>query len=101
NFRVIMRYNASTSYALAVGLLSNRLAGESGVVAEWPRDEPALSRTQVKALQAQLNAHGFEIGAPDGIIGTNTRRGLREYHCNIGVIPDGFATVDLLKSLKY
>lgn len=100
NFRVIMRYNASTSYALAVGLLSDRLSGQPGVVAEWPRNEPALSRTQVKQLQAQLNAHGFEVGAPDGIIGPNTRRGLREYQRSIGEIPDGFATLDLLARLK-
>nr|WP_297460650.1 lytic murein transglycosylase [uncultured Halomonas sp.] len=100
NFRVIMRYNASTSYALAVGLLSDRLSGQPGVVAEWPRDEPALSRSQVKQLQTQLNAHGFEVGVPDGIIGPNTRRGLREYQRSIGEIPDGFATLDLLRQLR-
>ncbi|HET8790418.1 MAG TPA: lytic murein transglycosylase, partial [Modicisalibacter sp.] len=100
NFRVIMRYNASTSYALAVGLLSNRLTGQPGVAAEWPRDEPALSRTQVKQLQTRLNANGFEVGTPDGIIGPNTRSGLREFQRSIGEIPDGFATLDLLERLK-
>lgn len=100
NFRVIMRYNASTSYALAVGLLSNRITGQPGVVAQWPRDEPALSRTQVKQLQTRLNANGFKVGTPDGIIGPNTRSGLREFQRSIGVIPDGFATLDLLERLK-
>ncbi len=99
NFRVIMRYNASTSYALAVGLLSNRIAGEPGVAETWPRNEPALSRTQVKQLQAGLNARGFEVGAPDGVIGPNTRRGLREFQRSLGQIPDGFATRDLVQRL--
>ena len=35
NFRVILRYNNSTSYALAVGLLAQRIAGGPG--AAWPR----------------------------------------------------------------
>ncbi len=99
NFRVIMRYNASTSYALAVARLSERLAGEPGLVGDWPRQEPALSRSQVKRLQALLNARGFDVGAPDGVIGPNTRRGLRDYQRSLGQTPDGFATVELLGRL--
>ena len=41
NFRAILRYNNSTSYALAVGLLAQRLAGGPGVQrrgrATWSR----------------------------------------------------------------
>ncbi len=36
NFKVIKSYNNSTSYALGVALLGDRLAGGSGVVARWP-----------------------------------------------------------------
>ncbi|GHB00199.1 lytic murein transglycosylase [Modicisalibacter luteus] len=100
NFRTIMRYNASTSYALAVALLSDRLAGKPGLVASWPRHEPALSRDQIKQLQQALNAHGFEVGTPDGLIGPNTRRGLRAYQRSLGVTPDGFATLSLLQRLN-
>ena len=100
NFRTIMRYNASTSYALAVALLSERLSGEPGLVGDWPRQEPALSRSQVKRLQQLLNARGFKVGTPDGVIGPNTRRGLREYQRSLGQTPDGFATVGLLERLE-
>ncbi|MCG7600660.1 lytic murein transglycosylase [Halomonas sp. McH1-25] len=100
NFRTIMRYNASTSYALAVALLSERLAGHPGLAAEWPREEPALSRSQVKQLQESLNERGFDVGTPDGVIGPNTRRGLREYQRSLGMIPDGFATLSLLERLQ-
>ncbi|WP_224418896.1 MULTISPECIES: lytic murein transglycosylase [unclassified Modicisalibacter] len=99
NFRVIMRYNASTSYALAVGLLADRLAGRPGLVADWPRDEPALSRRQVELLQRRLNAAGFDVGAPDGVIGPNTRGGVRAYQRSLGETPDGFATLELLERL--
>ena len=46
NFRAILRYNNSTSYALAVGLLAQRLAGGPDVQSPWPRDLAALSRSQ-------------------------------------------------------
>ncbi|MGC3871735.1 lytic murein transglycosylase [Halomonas sp. GXIMD04776] len=100
NFRVIMRYNASTSYALAVGLLSERLAGQSGVHGDWPRGEKALSRAQVEELQELLNAQGMQVGKPDGILGPNTRSGIREYQRRLGHTPDGFATLELLQRLR-
>ncbi|MDP3310344.1 MAG: lytic murein transglycosylase, partial [Polaromonas sp.] len=66
NFRTILRYNNSTSYALAVGLLAQALAGGPAVQAPWPRELQALSRSQLLALQNSLNARGFDSGAPDG-----------------------------------
>ncbi|GAB2791333.1 lytic murein transglycosylase [Halomonas shantousis] len=100
NFRVIMKYNASTSYALAVALLADRIAGQSGLVASWPREEPSLSRAQVKEVQTLLNARGMAVGEPDGVVGPNTRRGLREYQRAQGMTPDGFVTQALLERLR-
>ncbi|WP_342596395.1 lytic murein transglycosylase [Salinicola lusitanus] len=99
NFRVIMRYNASTSYALAVATLSDRLAGRPGIQGEWPRDEPALSRDRIRRMQQGLNAHGFDVGTPDGLVGPNTRAGLRAYQRSIGVVPDGYPTQSLIQRL--
>ena len=99
NFRAILRYNNATSYALAVGSLADEIAGRDGVVGGWPRDEQPLARAQVREMQHALNARGFEVGTPDGILGPNTRRGLREYQASIGEVPDGFATRRLLERL--
>jgi len=99
NFRAILRYNNATSYALAVGTLADEIAGREGVVQGWPREEQPLSRRQVREMQRLLNQRGFDVGAPDGIMGPNTRRGLREYQAAIGAIPDGFATRNLLERL--
>lgn len=99
NFRVIMRYNASTSYALAVATLSDRIAGRPGIRGEWPRGEPALSRDRIRRLQQALNMHGFDVGTPDGLVGPNTRAGLRAYQRSIGVIPDGYPTQSLIRRL--
>lgn len=100
NFRAILRYNNATSYALAVGTLADEVAGREGVVQGWPREEQPLSRSQVREMQRLLNQRGFEVGTPDGIMGPNTRRGLREFQTTIGTTPDGFATLNLLERLK-
>ena len=100
NFRAILRYNNSTSYALAVGLLAQRLAGGPGVQAPWPRDLPALTRSQLKELQTALNEHGFASGTPDGLLGPATRDGLRRYQRSVGLPADGYPTLDMLQRLK-
>ncbi len=100
NFRTILRYNNSTSYALAVGLLSQKLAGGPAVQAPWPRDLQALTRSQLMALQTALNARGFDSGTPDGAIGPATRRGMRQYQRSLGLPADGYPTLELLQRLQ-
>ncbi|WP_258364122.1 lytic murein transglycosylase [Halomonas sp. LBP4] len=99
NYRAILRYNNATSYALAVGTLADEIAGRDGVVQGWPRGEQPLMRSQVRKMQEALNARGFEVGTPDGVMGPNTRRGLRAFQQSIDATPDGFATVRLLERL--
>ncbi|MDR5899091.1 lytic murein transglycosylase [Halomonas vilamensis] len=100
NFRAILRYNNATSYALAVGTLSDAIAGREGIQHGWPREQAPLTRDDVRELQRQLNAAGYHVGGADGIMGPNTRRGLREFQRNQGLTPDGFATQALLERLK-
>jgi len=77
NFRAIRTYNASTSYALAIVLLSELVAGRGPFVAPWPTDNPGLSRAQRVELQKLLNRNGFNVGEPDGKVGPMTRAGIR------------------------
>lgn len=100
NFQAILRYNNSTSYALAVGLLSQGLAGGQGVQAPWPRDLQPLSRSQMQALQTALNARGFASGTPDGLMGPATRSALRRWQRSAGLVADGYPTLDLLQRLQ-
>ena len=100
NFRTILRYNNSTSYALAVSLLAQRLAGGVATQAPWPRDLQAMPRSQVQVLQEALNAQGFDSGTPDGMLGPATRRGVRLYQRSQGLPADGYPTVDLLQHLQ-
>lgn len=99
NFRALLRYNNATNYALAVGLLAQRVAGGPGVQAPWPRELAALSRSQLLALQTALNQRGFPSGEPDGVMGPATREGIRRYQRSLGLPADGYPSVDLLERL--
>ncbi len=100
NYDVIKRYNNSTSYALAVGLLSDALSGRSGVAASWPRDEQPLTRTEVKEMQRRLTALGYATQGVDGRVGPNTRKALRAWQADQGLPADAFPTQRVLERIR-
>jgi membrane-bound lytic murein transglycosylase B len=99
NFDVIMGWNRSEFYALAVGHLADRIAGGSGLHRTPPTDAPRMSRDQVILLQTMLNDMGFDSGEADGILGPATRNAIRQYQQAQGMIPDGFPSRALLARL--
>lgn len=92
NFRVLLKYNAATSYALAVCLLADRLKGLPELTTPWPRAEPPMGLAERVGLQDGLKRLGFDPGATDGVIGSKTRQALRAYQLARGLPADGFAT---------
>lgn len=92
NFDVFKTYNRSNSYALAVGLLADGLAGQFGPVAAWPRDIPRLTIEEVKQLQAALNTLGYGAGTVDGIAGPGTKGALQDFQKANGLLADGYAS---------
>ncbi|TDK23831.1 lytic murein transglycosylase [Luteimonas aestuarii] len=101
NYDAIYSYNAAESYALAIATLADRLRGGSGLAMPWPTDDPGLSRAQRRELQTLLLAHGHDIGVVDGMIGTNTRRAIRDEQQRLGLSPaDGRAGQKILEALR-
>jgi len=100
NFRVIMKYNPAEAYALAIGHLADRLRGGGPLVQPWPRDQRVLSLTERYELQQLLTRRGFNVGDADGQLGSRSRGAIRDFQVSIGLIPDGFASVDLLERLR-
>jgi membrane-bound lytic murein transglycosylase B len=96
NFNVIMSWNRSEFYALAVGHLADRIAGAGKLMQPPPSDAPRLHIGQVIALQEQLNQKGFNAGEPDGILGPGTRRAISEFQHQQGMIADGFPGKEVL-----
>ncbi|MFZ5616127.1 MAG: lytic murein transglycosylase [Pseudomonadota bacterium] len=101
NFEAILKYNRSTSYALAVGLLSDRLAGrDEPILAEWPRSDRALTLAERMALQQALKDKGFDPGPVDGVIGAGTKRALKAWQKSEGLPEDGYASLETLTRLN-
>lgn len=99
NFRSILRWNRSILYAISVGHLADRLSGGEGLKTAQI-DEPLISRQDVMKIQNKLNSLGHDAGEADGIIGPSTRRAVRNYQKDKGMIVDGHAGYDLLQKLK-
>lgn len=99
NFGVIKRYNNSDSYALAVGHLADRIIGSNGFTTPWPHDT-ALNAADRKRVQALLSKKGYQIGSPDGVIGSQTRAAVIDWQARAGLLADGHVSGNLLKALS-
>lgn len=100
NFNAILTYNRSTSYALAVSLLSDAAAGGEGSInAAWPRSDRPLSLSERKDLQRALTEKGYNPGPVDGIIGAGTRAALRAWQRDNELPADGYASATILEAL--
>lgn len=100
NFRAILKYNNSSSYALAVGLLSKRFTDGGLIYGQWPKEDLPLSRSERIELQTLLGKHNYDAGNPDGIIGANTRKAIRSAQQSFGWPADGYPTQQLLEALR-
>jgi len=100
NFRVIEQYNAADAYVIAVGHLADRLRGNGPIRAKWPRDNRALTLEERTELQTLLTGAGFDTQGVDGRIGPNTVAAVRAYQRATGIIPDGYASLDILNRLR-
>jgi membrane-bound lytic murein transglycosylase B len=100
NFRSILKYNNSTSYALAIGLLADNLLRTSEIKGQWPRGERQLGRSERVELQELLAQAGFDPGPADGIIGANTRKAIRALQLQLNWPADGYPNTQLLQQLR-
>ncbi len=100
NFDAIYGYNAAESYALAIAHLSDRLRGGGPFVTPWPTDDPGLSRADRVTLQKALLRKGYDIGEPDGLIGSKTRDAIKTEQSRLGMNPDGRAGQKILRALQ-
>ena len=100
NFEVILGWNRSLNYALAVGHLSDRLLGQPALLGGRDADNRPLSREQVMEMQRLLAARGFDAGDSDGLPGQKTRLAIRAWQKAAGLPVDGYASVGLLEQLQ-
>lgn len=100
NFFVIKRYNSADRYALAVGLLSDRIAGYPGLVKDWNRPFSPLNIAERQELQSRLAKMGFYRGNIDGKNGEVTKKAIQAFQRRNGLPTDGNPSRELLLLLR-
>lgn len=100
NYDVIMRWNRSESYALAVGLLADRIAGAGNLIQPPSAAQQPISREVIRRLQLRLRELGLYTGAVDGMLGPLTRIALRAFQNSAGFVADGYPDRDTLGALQ-
>ena len=100
NFDAIYSYNASDAYALAICVLSDLLRGGHGIQTPWPTDDPGLSRTERRELQALLTRQGYDVGDADGVIGTKSKEAIADFQGRVGLPRNGRASLKVLNALR-
>ena len=100
NFDVVYSYNAAESYSLAACVLADRLAGGAGIQTPWPTDDPGLSREGRRELQTLLAKRGYDVGEPDGAIGTKTKAAIADFQQKQGMTVNGRASQKVLDGLR-
>lgn len=100
NFQVIEKYNTADAYVIGVGHLADRIKGGPPIKASWPRDLRALALDERIELQERLTAAGIDPGGVDGKIGPNTIAAVKAFQRTVGLIPDGYPSLDILIRLR-
>jgi lytic murein transglycosylase len=100
NFQVIERYNTADAYVVAIGSLSDRLAGRPGIQAAWPRELRALTLEERRELQERLGRAGFDPGGVDGRMGPKTVAAVKAFQKVQGLVPDGYPSLEVLQLLR-
>lgn len=100
NFDVIMRWNRSEFYALAVGRLADRIAGGGPLSRPPPEITERISADDVRQLQMDLASLGFDVGEPDGVAGPATRRALSQFQASRERIADGHLDAEILAAVR-
>jgi len=100
NFDAVMDWNRSINYALSVVQLAKRLNGEPHILGGQFAELGALSFLQMKALQIELNNHGYEAGEPDGFPGMRTQDAVRAFQLAQRLPADGYASPNVFNYLK-
>ncbi len=100
NFFVIKKYNQADSYALAVGLLADRLSGYSGMAQKWPRPPGALDIEEKFEIQERLKTLGYYQGDIDGNLGSGSKAAIAAFQKRVGLVADGEPSKELLQHLR-
>ena len=88
-FHVLKRYNNSDAYALAVGVLADRLHGLPGISPPGPPTMCSLHAASALPSSTGWQALSYKVGDFDGHLDFEMRDAVRELQTQFGMVPDG------------
>ncbi len=97
NYRTLFEWNQSFIYVTTAAYFATRLMGAPVYQAGNP--QPGLNQDQMRRLQRDLVARGYDVGEVDGILGANTRASVQDMQAQLGLPADGWPTPQLLRAL--
>jgi membrane-bound lytic murein transglycosylase B len=99
NFNVIKTYNNSDVYALAIGILADRMQGGGVIRAKWPEQATQPSLQDRIALQKKLASLGYKVRNFTGHMDFDLRDAIRLEQVKLGLLPDGHPSPEFLQKV--
>jgi lytic murein transglycosylase len=97
NYKVLFDWNKSFVYVTTAAYFATRIQGALPYDTGHP--DPALSAEAMMSLQKKLTAKGYDVGKPDGILGSATRAAVQAEQRRLGLPADGWPTAELVAAL--
>ena len=100
NFHLIMNWNKSENYALAVGLLADQISNPQIKAGIPPYKGYRLNKTQIKQIQNFINQQKIAQNDEDGALGSKTRQAVQKLQRKFKLPADGYPDYRLLENIK-
>ena len=100
NFRVILKWNNSLLYAIAVGHLADRINGAKPFARKMAGRLNDFTLENAMELQDLLKRQNLYDGEPDGVLGRKSREGIRAFQKLYDLPADGYADASLLHFMR-
>lgn len=99
NYKVIRRYNMSDLYAVFVGHLADRIAGEGDFVHAFGGTGAQKTKV-IEEIQTRLTKAGYDVEKVDGKVGSNTRKVIGLYQRANGLKVDCWPSDEVLTHIR-
>ncbi len=100
NFRRILNWNRSDSYAFAIGLLANAIMNYPPMTWTPSAHDKGIDMAHIEIVQKYLQQQGLYTGEIDRIIGDNTIKGIRIWQAQNNMIADGYITQKMVQIMQ-